>query len=414
MRTFDLSTPDGRTFELQVPDNATNEQIQGKVNQFKAQYSPQVTENKESSWRDTPMKAAGEIKDAAMQAGAYVNPAPTMKAMAQNPAMVMEMTKGLKKIPGQFAKSFVSPVESFKERPIGTVLDITTGVNALSKGAGATVNRLKPFIKGAGAQVESLSGSKAGSLEAAYKDSGLITAPGKKAVQSLYESAKESVGGGFRQALKEIPEKKAIVEEIYQLAKKGEATPAEALEGRKALDTIKNQVAKPYYDNVRTTLDKIAKVAFAEGDAAYKKAVFAESLRNVVPQNKYGGASAFKTAIITGLEGLAQAGGIPKAIARTAQLAMSPAAMGVAATGAGMVARKLSPLVNLPISTPGTLVASVAEKIPTPTEEKYKPTPAEAKAILKEVVKENPEMDIEEARKIARERWKSKQKKKSK
>jgi len=407
MRTFDLTTPDGKVFELQVPDNATNEQIQGKVNQFKSQYSPQVAEKKESSWRDTPMKAVGEIKDAAMQAAAYVNPAPTMKAMAQNPSMVMEMAKGLKKIPGQFANSYVHPVESFKERPIGTVLDLTTGVNALSKGAGLTVNKLKPFIKGAGAQIESMSGSKAGSLEAAYKDSGLITAPGKKAVQSLYESAKESTGGGFRQALKEIPEKKAIVEEIYQLAKKGEVTPAEALEGRKALDTIKNQVAKPYYDNVRTTLDKIAKVAFAEGDAAYKKAVFAESLRNIVPQNKYGGASAFKTAIITGLEGLAQAGGIPKAIARTAQLAMSPAAAGVAATGAGMVARKLSPLVNLPISTPATAVASVAEKIPMPTKEEPKPTPKEAKEYLKAVLKDHPEMDLDEARKLARKRWKA-------
>jgi len=217
------------------------------------------------------------------------------------------------------------------------------------KAGGSALKAIKPFIKGAGTQIESIAGAAPGSLEAAYKDKSLILAPGKKAVQSLYETAKESVGGGFRQSLKEIPDKKVFVDEAFKIAKEGKLTPAEALEARKMLDSVKRSVSGPYFEEVRGTLDKVAKVAFEKGDAAYKRAVHAESLRNLLPQNKYGGASAFKTAIITGLQGMAESGGIPKVVARTAGALMSPAAAGVAATGAGIASRAAAPLLSNPV-----------------------------------------------------------------
>lgn len=214
------------------------------------------------------------------------------------------------------------------------------------KGAGMVGRALKPILKAGASQVESLSGAVPGALTAAYKDSSLIGAPGKKAVQQLYQEGKESLGGGFRQTLKEIPDKKQFVDEAFKLAKKGELSPAEALEARKSLDSVKKSVAGPYFEEVRGKLDKIAKVAFEKGDAAYQRAVKAESLRNLIPQNKYGGASAFKTGIITLLEGLAEAGGLPKVVARTAQAAMSPLAAGTVATAAGMGSRAIAPLIN--------------------------------------------------------------------
>lgn len=217
------------------------------------------------------------------------------------------------------------------------------------RGVAKTAKRLKPIVKGFGKQVESLTGSAPGSLEAAFKDSTLIRAPGKKAVQSLYDSAKSSVGGGFRQALKEIPDKKQLVDEAFKLAKTGELSPAEALEARKTLDSIKKGVAAPYFDEVRSSLDKIAKTAFEKGDKAYQRAIHAESLRNLMPQNKYGGTSAFKMALATGLQGIAEAGGIPKLAARAIGLMISPAAGGVAATAAGAASRAIAPLVNAPI-----------------------------------------------------------------
>jgi len=170
------------------------------------------------------------------------------------------------------------------------------------KSVGMAGKALKPILKAGASQVESLSGTAPGALTAAYKDSTLMGAPGKKAVQRLYQEGKEALGGGFRQTLKEIPDKKQFVDEAFKLAKEGKLTPSEALEARKTLDSVKKTVSGPYFEEVRGKLDKIAKVAFEKGDAAYQRAVKAESLRNLIPQNKYGGASAFKTAIITGTD----------------------------------------------------------------------------------------------------------------
>lgn len=292
-----------------------------------------------------------------------------------------------------------APVVAKAERAMTEFAPGLVSPEALLIGGGLKVAKkagqiLKPFIKGAGAQVESIAGAAPGSLEAAYKDPTLIAAKGKKAVQELYETAKTSTGGGFRKSFKAIPEKKSFVEAARNAAENGTLTPAEALEARKALDQVKKQVSEPFYRDTRDMLDKIAKVAFEKGDEAYKRAIKAESLRQLMPQNKYGGASAFKMGIITGLQGLAETGGIPKVIARAAGAVMSPAAAGLAATGAGVAARAVAPVVANPalampmVAAAKVLTESKAKEYLKAAKSKYRKLPdSEQRAKAREMAR---------------------------
>lgn len=221
----------------------------------------------------------------------------------------------------------------------------------------------KPIMRGAGAQLESLSGALPGSLEAAYKDSKLIFGPGKKAAQEGYELAK-ATGGKVRKALSGIGDRKKFVAKALDIAKKGKLTATEALEARKELDKLRRSVSGEYFRTSRRVLDDIAKEAYAGADAGYRRALQSESLRNLMPQNKFGGTSAFKMGIMTGLEALGASDSvIAKTMARLAGASMSPAAQGVAATGAGATARQvLGPLTNL--GARATAVPMAASSVP--------------------------------------------------
>lgn len=193
---------------------------------------------------------------------------------------------------------------------------------------------IKPVLQGLGRQGESVSGVVPGALEAAYKDSSLMMGQGKKAVQKMYETAK-STTGGMRKELQTIGDKKEFVTKALNLAEEGSLTPLEALEARKELVKIKKQLTGPYFQYAKDKLNSIAKTVFSGADTAYQKANMAESLRQIAPQNKYGGTSAFKMA----LQAMASNDGIAgKAVA----LGLSPFAQGTVATGAGMTARAVT------------------------------------------------------------------------
>lgn len=210
-----------------------------------------------------------------------------------------------------------------------------------SKLAGGVAPLAKNVLRGAGRQVEQVTGAAPGSLEAAYKDASLMGAKGKKAVSELYDEAKQ-VGGGIRQELKATNGKLDFVKRASELADDGTLTPTEALEARKELVRIKKQVTDVFFRETSAKLDAIAKKAFASSDAAFKRAVQAESLRNLFPQNKYGGASSFKMGIMAALENMGLAG-------KAAGVLMSPAAAGAAATSAGIAGRHaIAPLVGNP------------------------------------------------------------------
>lgn len=245
----------------------------------------------------------------------------------------------------EFAPSFVSR---------GSI--VTSGA---SKVLGATAPVVKPLLRAIGKQGEEMSGiapRAEGALEAAYNDSSLMLSKGKKAAGELYEAAKA-----------EMPQANNIFKGMYKpeeimdtakayLAKGGKLEPTEALMARKAADSLlkSGRYVKDELITFRDTMDEMAKASgkLSDADKVYQRGVQAEALRNVFPQNKYGGASGFKTALGTFIAGLP--GG--KVLAAPA---LSPLTQGVLATGAGMAARQILG----PVTSNGSNAAAVAALI---------------------------------------------------
>lgn len=210
-----------------------------------------------------------------------------------------------------------------------------------AKLAGLAAPVAKTLLRGLGRQGESMSGSVPGALEAAYKDSSLMGAKGKKAVSEMYETAKATTGG-MRKSLKMISDKRAAVDESLKLAEEGTLNPFEALEARKELVKIKKHVPNAYFQHAKDKFNSVAKQVFGAADETYQRANMAESLRNIVPQNKYGGASAFKMALMS-------LAGNDGAFGKLVSFGLSPFVQGAAATGTGVAARQiLGPLTKTP------------------------------------------------------------------
>lgn len=220
------------------------------------------------------------------------------------------------------APSFISPLS----------LALMGGGQVLKYGA--QIPAIQSFGRGAATQMESLSGAVPGSIKEAAKDATLMGAKGKQEVTQMYEKAK-AVGGEMRQALKDISDPKEFVDESLKLAKEGKLNPTEGLEARKVLSSIKKRVTDPFFRNAKGAFDKVAKMAFAGEDAAYQRANMAESLRNIAPQNKYGGTSAFKLMLAK----LASDDGL---LGKAVALSMSPAVQGGVATVGGVAGRTVA------------------------------------------------------------------------
>ncbi len=226
-------------------------------------------------------------------------------------------------------------------------------ISKIPKAGPRIIEGAKDVMRGIGRQGESISGAAPGALEAAYKDPTIMGAKGKKAVQGMYEKAKQ-LGGDVRSELKETSDPKEFVDKALQFAKDKTLTPLEGLEARKTLQSIKKRVTDQFFRTAKDKFDAVAKTVFKGEDAAYQRANMAESLRNIAPQNKYGGASAFKMMIANlaaSNDGLAG-----KALAA----ALSPAAQGTVASAAGSLARiATSPRAA---STSGALLDAVNRK----------------------------------------------------
>ena len=166
----------------------------------------------------------------------------------------------------------------------------------------------------------------------------------KEAAKSLYEAGKAAAEKPYSQEflkeLNNIAKNEEYIMKAKTLADEGVLGAAEALEARKAADALKGSrsIRAEFLRSARETFDKIAKTKFSEADKVYKRGVQGEALRNIFPQNKYGGASGFKTAL-----GAAMAN-FPGGKIIAAPL-LSPALQGLSATGAGIASRQvLSPL----------------------------------------------------------------------
>lgn len=264
-----------------------------------------------------------------------------------------------------------------------TIAQVAPGF--VSRGSLLTMGALKggqealPFLgkmgEGLASQLESSSGAAPGSLKAAYGDASLIGSKGTEEARPLYQAAEQELKGsnvwrgkvgpggtlemeqGGQNAFRSMPENVRIVRRARQMLDSGQQLePAEALTARKAADALKNSRAysKDFLINIRRELDAVAKSSenIAEADPLHARGVMGKSLRNLLPQNKFGGASAFKMGIAPALTGLGGFVGGPEGAALgagAAGMALSPAVQGAAATGAGLVGRNaIEPLLQNP------------------------------------------------------------------
>ena len=206
------------------------------------------------------------------------------------------------------------------------------GQYVLTPAMKAAAPYVAPFAKGLANQAESLVGAESGSISRAFHDPSLMFGPGTKAITPIYEAAKEQ-GGPMRPLLRDIGNPKELVDASLDILKSGDLTPTEALAARQALDQVKKRVTNDYFVYARDLLNSKAKEVFSVADSLYQRAIQSESLRNLLPQNKLGGASAFKLGIAAALEGVLPGWG------KLAPMALSPAAWGAGATGLGIAAR---------------------------------------------------------------------------
>lgn len=217
---------------------------------------------------------------------------------------------------------------------------------AAGKALGSVAPLIKSLARGAGAQAESLTGAAKGSLEAAYEDPSLMFTGSKAAAKPLYAAAKEA---NPVSVFKGMYKPEQIIDTAKEtLANGGTLNPSDALVYRKAVDVLSRsgRYVKDALFDMRGEADTLAKQSedIAAADPLHQRGVYAESLRNLLPQNKYGGTSAFKAGIITALHNM---GGVGKMVGTL----MSPAAAGLAAsaTGAAAKAGALNPA-NLPVA----------------------------------------------------------------
>ena len=315
---------------VDFPDDLTPEQLQQAVASAAQQMGGQQPDERSLMRKGWDALAVPEQKSRDglnMLAGMVPKPEPTGN-------LGMDLLKGTPRIA---AETMAEAAPSFVSR--GALL-----AGGAAKLAGGMAPLAKPILRAIGKQGEELSGiapKAEGALEAAYKDPTLIFAKGKKAAGAAYEAGKAELEAGAN-IFKGMYKPEQILDKAKDyLAKGGTFEPAEALIVRKAVDSLmkSGRYVKDELMAIRNVVDPMAKASsnISAGDVAYQRGVKAEALRNIFPQNKYGGASGFKTALATAM---AQMGPVGKTL--MAPL-FSPITQGVVATGAGVLARGATP-----------------------------------------------------------------------
>lgn len=235
----------------------------------------------------------------------------------------------------------------------------------LAKGLGLAGEALGPAAKASlkwgGSQLEEMRGMMPDSLRTAFNDSSAIFAKGKKAASPFYEAGKNApttrgvaVGldklSELRDVAKNATDHRTLVDAASQLEKYGALDPDIALAARKSIWQIKKSIPKDRFFEMLRKFDTVVKenASMASGDELYKRGLMAESLRSLVPRSENGKMALGKT-IAGALSGIGSA--------------ISPLALGSAATTAGVLSRKiLGPLMGSPVLPAMTATALLQAK----------------------------------------------------
>lgn len=283
-------------------------------------------------------------------AGAYANFMGKEGAYGANPAgKAFSMVKKPFEKAGEFAAEQLGKrqVNPYVSAGIGTAMQMIPDIalTAGPQGPGADVQPKPP--EGLFRQMESASGGMKGSLSEQFKTPSLMFSKGTGAAKPLYQQATKSLP--YEQTIfNGLTKPQEIVDKAVEMIEKGgKLEPQEGFIARKSLDQIKKKLNPDAFDFYRKKLDQIAKSSedIAAADPMHRRGMMAESLRQIMPQNKYGGASAFKMGIIPALAGIggSVAGPVGTAIgAGIGTAAMMPVVQALAAGGLGLGA-KISP-----------------------------------------------------------------------
>lgn len=270
-------------------------------------------------------------------------------------------SRGLKAIAGAVPEPEMTgnlPVDLVKSVPkvaANTLSEAAPGFVSraamLTGGAAKAANWAAPAVRAIGRgianQADSITGAAEGATLGAFRDPTLIFAKGKEAARPFYEAAKaEKVYPGNPDIFKGMYKPEEIVDTAQKyIDQGGKLNPTQGLMYRKAVDVLlkSKRYVKDELIAARGSADEIAKASenIATADPLFKRGIQAQSLRNIFPQNKYGGASSFKTAIITGLNAMGGPGKVLGAL-------ISPLAAGSTSTAAGVVTRVVGPAVRSP------------------------------------------------------------------
>jgi len=260
--------------------------------------APSTGLQKAEGWAQMPEKTLGATLD-------------VMQGQAKNP-----VAKAGLGILGKTMPSTVSPLG----------IGLMAGAEAVEPAAKA----IAPMARGLGRQLESLSGMKPGLLGKAYRDPSLIFRGIPQQAREAYQATKPFL----RQSkmITETANPMALVQKALKAYEAGTLQPEEALESRKVIDQLwdTKRVTKAWADAAREKLDSVVKLrgSLQRADVGFSRGSQGAGLRQLFPQNKYGGTSAFKTAIMAGLNQFGEPG-------KLAMSAMSPLVQGAGASGLG-------------------------------------------------------------------------------
>jgi hypothetical protein len=249
-----------------------------------------------SGWSKMPEKMAGATMD-------------VMKGQIQNPVGKGAMNLLSKTIPPTFSRLNLGLMGGLE------------GAQALSR-----VPKVAEMGRGLAGQLESAAGSPKGTLEHGFESMKNFFGKGKSAAGPMYKEA-GSVKGGLLGGMYKPEE---IVDTVNAALKEGKPIhPSEALKYRKAIDILSKsgKYVKDELFEMRNTADEVVKQSekYRMADPIYKRGMLNEALRGVLPKNKYGTTSAFKTAIMAGVPGMGAL--------------LSPAVQGAGATALGGLLR---------------------------------------------------------------------------
>lgn len=228
-----------------------------------------------------------------------------------------------------------------------TLADVAPGFisrgSLLASGGLKALQMASPAINAGGRllgkTLESTSGlgyKTPGVLAKAVEDPTLLFGKGVDKARQMYSEVQNAAQ--VSPDLKGISNSRAFVMRALKMANEDNLTPDEALEARKALDSISDNVPDIFRKQTRTIFDAIAKQKFGEADAAYSRAIKSEALRSFWGINKGGTPSIVKGGVMMGV-----GQGVLSPF-------LSPVVQGAGASALGLTKMAASPLVNNPMT----------------------------------------------------------------